>query len=91
MGATGFVTLDFGAGSNEASASFSDADVVATSKVDAFFMSDATADHTENDHRYAALFIALSGKAQDGVGGVVYAHSTQKMTGTFKARWVWAD
>ena len=91
MGATGFVTLDFGTGANEASASFADTGVGAASKVDAFFMSDTTADHTANDHRYAGLFIALSCEAQDGVGGVVYAHSTQKMTGTFKARWVWVD
>jgi len=92
MGATGSVTLDFGTGANETSASFADLAVGAASKVDAFFMSaDTTADHTANDHRYAGLFVALSGEPQDGVGGVIHARSEHKMTGTFKARWVWVD
>lgn len=94
MAATGEATLDFGAlpGSNEASVTFADVDVTATSKVEAFFMAnDTTADHTASDHRYIGLFVALSADATNGVGGTIYGRSTDKMTGTFKVRWVWTD
>lgn len=94
MAATGEATLDFGAlpGSNEASVAFADVDVTATSKAEAFFMAgDTTADHTASDHRYIGLFVALSADVTNGVGGTIYGRSTDKMTGTFKVRWVWTD
>ena len=90
----GTVTLDFGSfpGSNEASVSFVDATISGTSKVEAYFMaSDTTTDHTASDHQYVGLFVTLSASANAGVGGTIYARSTEKMQGTFKARYVWAD
>lgn len=90
----GTVTFDFGAhpGSNEASATFTDATIGGTSKIEAYFMAnDTTTDHTAADHRYAGLFISLTAAPSAGVGGTVYARSTEKMQGTFTARYVWAD
>jgi hypothetical protein len=89
----GTATLNFGAfpGTNEASVVVTGQPVVGTSKVDCFIMaSDTTADHTENDHRYAALFLGLSAGTIDvGVGFTIYARSLEKLTGTFSVRWRW--
>ncbi len=93
-GATfGTATLDFGAfpGSNEATVSFADAAVLADSKVQAFISAgDITADHTASDHKYAALFMGLSAEPSAGVGGNIYARSTEKLQGTFAVRWAWS-
>ena len=94
MAATGTATIDFGAfpGSNEASVTFSDAAVGATSKVEAFIMgADTTADHTASDHQYAGQLFSLTAKPTAGVGGTIYARSIHKMQGTFAVRWVWVD
>lgn len=90
---TGSVTIDFGAfpGSNEASASFSDATIGAGAKVEAFIMADdTTADHTASDHRYAGQLFSLTAAPNAGVGGTIYARSIHKMQGTFAVRYVWA-
>ncbi len=91
--AGGTATLDFGAfpGANEASVSFADTDILASSKVKAWFASDSsTADHTAGDHKYAPLFISLSAEADDGVGGVIYARSEHKMQGLWSVQWEWS-
>lgn len=90
----GTVTIDFGSfpGANEASITFSDAAVQATSGVEAYVMGgDTTADHTASDHRYFAMLCALSSAPDAGVGGTIYARSEHKLQGTFKVRYVWAD
>jgi hypothetical protein len=91
---TGTATIDFGAfpGSNEASVSFADTGITATSKVWARFDADATSgSHTANDHRYAAALVALTALPTDGVGGVIHARSLEKMQGTFAVRWGWEE
>jgi hypothetical protein len=52
---------------------------------------DSTTDHSADDHKYVGLFIALSAEPSAGVGGTIYGRSYQKMIGTFKARYIWAD
>lgn len=91
----GTVTINFGSfpGSQEASIAFSDASVGATSKVEAYVMaSDTTSDHTATDHKYLPNFAVFTGEASAGVGGTIYARSMpNKLIGTFKLRYVWAD
>ena len=94
--ATGIATINFGShpGSNEASVAVTgEATITATSKVEAWIMADdTTSDHTANDHKYFAAFVALTcGTPSDGVGFTIYARSLEKLVGTFKVRWVWAD
>lgn len=94
--ATGIATIDFGSipGSNEASIVVTgQATITAGSKVEAFIMADdTTADHTANDHKYFAMFVGLScGTPTDATGFTIYARSLEKLTGTFKVRWVWAS
>lgn len=92
----GTATIDFGAapGGFEASVVVTgQASILATSKVEAYFMADdSTGDHTANDHRYAPLFIALTcGTPTAATGFTLYARALERMTGTFAVRFVWAD
>lgn len=90
----GTATLDFGAGSNEASVSVTgQTGISATSKADAFVMADdTTVDHTASDHRYLAALAGFTcGTPTAGTGFTIYATSTQKLEGTYKVRWAWAD
>lgn len=94
--ATGTATLDFGAhpGSNEASVAVTgQASIGAASKVEAWVMGDDTSGgHTANDHRYFAALAGLTcGTPTAANGFTIYARSTEKLTGTFAVRWVWAD
>lgn len=94
--ATGIATINFGShpGSNEASVAVTgETTITATSKVEAWIMADdTTSDHTGNDHKYFAAFVALTcGTPSTGVGFTIYARSLEKLVGTFKVRWVWAD
>jgi len=93
---TGTATVDFGAfpGSNEASVTVTgQAAILVTSKAEAFLMGDdSTVDHTAGDHRYAGLFIALTcGTPTAATGFTIHARSLEKLEGTFKTQWVWAD
>lgn len=92
----GVATLDFGshAGSNEASIEVTGQGTIsATSKAEAYFMGDdTTTDHTAADHRYAPVFISLTcGTPSTATGFTIYGRSTEKMTGQWSVRWVWAD
>lgn len=92
----GTATIDFGAhpGSNEASVSVTGlTDILGTSKAEAWIMGDDTStDHTASDHRYVGLWLALTcGTPSAGVGFTIYGRSTEKLTGTFTVRYVWAD
>jgi len=94
--ATGTATIDFGSfpGSNEASIAVTGQTTIsATSKVEAFIMSDdTTSDHTAEDHKYFAALAGLScGTPTAGSFFEIHARSTEKLQGTFKVRWVWAD
>ena len=94
--AQGTSTIDFGAfpGSNEASIAVTGQGTIsATSKAEAYIMGDdTTSDHTANDHRYFAALIGLScGTPTVSTGFTIYARSTEKLQGTYKVRWVWAD
>jgi hypothetical protein len=92
----GTATINFGAhpGSNEASVAVTgQTDIDATSKAEAFVMGDDTSGtHTANDHRYFAALVGLTcGTPTAATGFTIYARSTEKLTGTFSVRWVWAD
>jgi hypothetical protein len=92
----GTATLDFGAfpGSNEASVTVTgQTSISATSKAEAFVMGDDTSGtHTASDHRYFAALVGLTcGNPTDAIGFTIFASSTEKLTGTFVVRWVWAD
>jgi hypothetical protein len=94
--ATGTATINFGAypGSNEASVAVTgQTSILATSKVEAFVMGDDTStDHTAADHRYFALFAALScGTPTASTGFTIHARSAEKLTGQWTVRWVWVD
>lgn len=92
----GTATIDFGAypGSNEASVAVTgEVDISSSSGVEAYVMGDdTTVDHTAADHRYFALFAALTCSTPTaGTGFTIYARSAEKLQGTFKVRWVWSD
>lgn len=92
----GTATLDFGAhpGSNEASVSVTGAtEILATSKAEAWIMGDDTSsDHTASDHRYVGLWLALTcGTPTAATGFTIYGRASEKLTGTFTVRYVWAD
>jgi hypothetical protein len=93
---TGNTVIDFGShpGSNEANVAVTGLSTIsATSKVEAFVMAnDTTVSHTANDHRYFPLFASLScGTPVDATGFTIYATATEKLTGTWNVRYVWAD
>lgn len=92
----GSASIDFGAwpGSNEAQVAVTgQASISATSKAEAYIMADdTTGDHTASDHRYVAALLGLTcGTPTAADGFVIYARSTQKLTGAFALRFVWAD
>lgn len=94
--AQGTATIDFGAfpGSNEASIAVTGQGTIsATSKAEAYIMGDdTTSDHTANDHRYVGLWMALTcGTPTASTGFTIYGRSMEKLQGTYKVRWVWAD
>ena len=91
---TGLVTINLGTGKGvyEASITFSDTLISATSKVEAFIMADTTTDHTALDHRFFNALVSLTCSTPTaGVGGTIYSTSLYPLVGTFKVRYVWAD
>lgn len=92
----GTATIDFGVapGSNEASVAVTgQAAITAASKAEAYVMGDDTStNHTASDHRYFAALAGLTcGTPTNATGFTIYARSIEKLTGTWTARWVWAD
>lgn len=90
----GSAVIDFGAGANEASVSVTgQTSILGTSKAEAYIMGDDTsADHTAQDHRYAAALIGLTcGTPSAGAGFTIYGRCLDKINGKFTVRWVWAD
>lgn len=93
MAGTGTATIDFGAGGNEAQVTVAVPEILATSKVESWVMGDDTSvDHTAADHRYFPVFASLTcGTPTASTGFTIYARSTEKLTGTWTVRYVWAD
>ena len=94
--AQGTATIDFGAspGVNEASIAVTGQTTIsATSKAEAFIMADdTTSDHTASDHRWLSALVGLTcGTPTAATGFTIYVTSLEKLTGTFKLRWVWTD
>jgi predicted glycoside hydrolase/deacetylase ChbG (UPF0249 family) len=92
----GTATIDFGSdpGSNESSVDVTgEASISSTSKAEAYIMADdTTADKTASDHRYVGLWLTLTcGTPVAATGFTIYGRSTERLQGTFKLRWVWAD
>lgn len=92
----GIATIDFGLfpGHNEASVVVTDqGSISASSKAESYVMADdTTVDHTDSDHRYFAALAGLTcGTPTAATGFTIYAHSFEKLTGTFQVRWVWTD
>lgn len=92
----GTATIDFGSGAGTTEASVAvtgQTSILATSKAEAYIMADdTTATHTASDHRYVGLFMSLTcGTPVAATGFTIYARSSDKLTGTFSLRYVWAD
>ncbi len=94
MSATGAIEIDFGSGlgSNEASVAVTgQTGILTTSSAEAWLMAEASTEHTLNDQTYAQLFMSLTcGVPTLATDFTIYARSTEKLTGKFKVRWVWA-
>jgi hypothetical protein len=92
MSATGNIEIDFGVGSSEVFVDVTgQASILSTHSAEAWIMAEASSNHTLNDHKYAALFIAITCSIPvDGVGFTIWVTSTEKLNGKFKLRWVWA-
>jgi hypothetical protein len=93
---SGIAVINFGnwPGSNEASIVVTGQSAIsATSKAESFIMGDDfTADKNAEDHRYAASFLGLTcGTPTAATGFTIYARSPEKIEGTYKLRYVWAD
>lgn len=93
--ATGTTTFNFGTapGTNVVSTAVSSATIGAGSKVEVYMMgTDSTATHNAIEHQMLPLDLALSViSITAGVGFTAQAMTTQRLTGTIAARWVWAD
>ena len=92
----GTITFNFGSapGTNVVTTSVSDASIGSTSKVEVYLMGvDSTATHNAVEHQMLPLgglsLQAISVTA--GVGFTAQAMSALRLTGTFQARYVWAD
>ena len=92
----GTVTFDFGTapGTNVVTTAVSSATISASSKVEVYLMgTDSTATHNSIEHQ----MIPLGGlsiqviSVTAGVGFTAQMMSNLRLTGTFQARFVWAD
>lgn len=92
----GTVTFDFGSGkgTNVVTQAVTDSGISATSKVEVYLMgTDSTATHNAYEHSILPLGgMALSCiSITAGVGFTAQAATQLRITGTIKARYVWAD
>lgn len=93
MAGTGTATLDFTSTPCE-TASITvtgQAAILTTSHVEAFWMSETTADNGADEHEEAAALCPLvCGSLIAGTGFTITAHPIAALgVGTFKVRWVW--
>ncbi len=93
--AQGSVVFDFGVapGTNVVSTIVASATISAGSKVEVYLMgTDSTATHNAIEHQMLPLDLSLTPiSVTAGVGFTAQAMTTQRLTGTIAARWVWAD
>jgi hypothetical protein len=91
----GTLTFNFGAapGTNVVSTAVADVAVGAASNVEIYMMGlDSTATHNAIEHQLLPLDLALSCISRTaGVGFTAQAATRLRLTGTFTARYVWAD
>lgn len=90
---TGSVEIDFGAGGTVATAAVAgQASILATDHVGAWFMAEASTDHSAETHRYILPnFVGLVCNAPTaGNGFTVTATSLITLTGKIKCRWAWS-
>lgn len=88
---TGTATIDFGAspGGNSASVAVTgQTAIVSGSKVEAFMMYEASADHNAEEHALVPVRLTC-GTIVAGTGFTIYARSEWVLSGTFKVNWVW--
>ena len=92
----GTVTFNFGSapGTNVVTTAVTDAGIGSASKVEIYLMgTDSTATHNAVEHQLLPLGgLSLSPiSVTAGVGFTAQAASILRLTGTFQARYVWAD
>jgi hypothetical protein len=92
----GTVAFNFGSapGTNVVTTAVSDATISSTSKVEIYLMgADTTATHNAIEHQMLPLggLSLQSISVSAGVGFTAQAMSNLRLTGTFQARYVWAD
>lgn len=90
---TGSVEIDFGAGGTVATATVTgQTSILATDHVGAWFMAEASTDHSAETHRYILpLFVGLAvGAPTAATGFTVTASSLITLTGKIKCRWAWS-
>lgn len=93
---TGTVTFNFGSapGTNVVSTVVADSGIGAASDIEIYLNGmDSTADHNAVEHQMLPLGgLSLQPIAQSaGVGFTAQAMTPLRLTGTFKARYIWAD
>jgi len=94
--AQGTVIFDFGAapGTNVVSTVVASATISAGSNIEIYLMgTNSTATHNAVEHQLLPLLgLSLTPiSVTAGVGFTAQAATTARLTGTFTARWVWAD
>jgi len=93
----GTLVFDFGAvpGTNVVTATVADGTIGAASKVEVYLMgTDSTATHNSYEHSLLPMlggWAAVVTSITAGVGFTAQAASELRLTGTFQARYVWAD
>jgi hypothetical protein len=90
----GTAVIDFGAfpGANEATVAVTGQGTIGTGNVaTASIRRATTADHSVNDHDYAALLLSLACAVPTAATGFdIVARCAEKMQGTFNINWQWA-
>lgn len=91
----GTATIDFGSTpATEASVTVTgQADISATSRIEAWFMARSTASNTASDHQQAGAFMrVVCSEPTAGVGFTINAYCLIGFaTGAFDVEWTWSD
>lgn len=90
---TGIALVNFGAGLNTSEVNLAvvgQTGILTTSVVRVNIEPVATSNHTVEDHRYAATFIAVTADTIiNGTSFTIRARTLYPMTGIFTVRWTW--
>lgn len=89
--AVGTTTIDFGLGAQRAVATVTgQASIAAGSNVEAFLMSETSADHSDYEHQMAAMVVQFTcGNIVAGTGFDIIGVSGVQLRGVWTVRWVW--